>query len=251
LHRTGWAILAPNEQRWPAIPGGWWRFLPPKAHLPGEVGIVCHALADAVAAVRAEGNLPVVIAGDCTLSIGVLAGLQRETSDFSLVWYDAHGDFNTHETSPGGFIGGMPLAMLCGRGEQTIMQGAGATVHPETGVILSDGRDLDPGEAEAVNESAVTHLPDVAELNSTTLPQKPIYIHFDSDVLSLSDNPAVSYPAGGGPSLDTVAQSLAQLAETGRIAAISVTMWNPELDKENAAEQVVMDLIDNVVEQLK
>ena len=214
------------------------------------MGALCKALADEVAAVRAEGNLPVAIVGDCTFSIGLQAGLQRETPDFTLVWYDSHGDFNTHETTPSGFIGGMPLAMLCGRGEQTIVQGAGATVHPEDDIILTDARDLDPGEDKAVAESGLTHLPNVADLTSLTLPDKPIYIHFDSDVLHLSDLSAVSYPAEGGPTLEAVEASLAHLAQTGRVAAVSVTMWNPDKAEDDSAERLVLGIIERLVERL-
>jgi arginase len=230
-----------------------WRLvtpLLPEAAPTARMGALCRTLAAEVAATRAAGNLPVVIAGDCTASIGVLAGLQQKTPDLTLVWYDAHGDFNTPETTPSGFIGGMPLAMLCGRGEQTIVTGAGATIHPEYQIILTDARDLDPGEKEAVAGSAMTHLPDVAGLVVLDLPDKPIYIHFDSDVLRLGDMAAVNYPAEGGSSLDTIEASLAHLAGTGQIAAISVTMWNPELDDEGSAEQVVMGLVERLVERL-
>ena len=109
---------------------------------------------------------------------------------------------------------------------------------------------LDPGEDKAVAESGLIHLPNVADLTSLTLPDKPIYIHFDSDVLRLADMAAVNYPAEGGSSLETIAASLAHLAGTGRVAAISLTMWNPELDEEGSAEQVVMGLVDRLVEQL-
>ncbi|MBE7474613.1 MAG: hypothetical protein DPW09_41295 [Anaerolineae bacterium] len=230
-----------------------WRLVtPPLAEgSPTErMGMLNAVLAAEVAATRAAGNLPVVIAGDCTASIGVLAGLQQETPDLTLVWYDAHGDFNTHETTPSGFIGGMPLAMLCGRGEQTIVVGAGAKPHPESQVILTDARDLDPGEKEAVAASALTHLPDVAGLLDFPLPDKPLYIHFDSDVLRLSDMAAVNYPAQGGSDLATIEASLARLAQTGRVAAVSVTLWNPELDEEGSAEQTVMGIIERLVEQL-
>jgi arginase len=216
------------------------------------MGLLNKALAAEVAAVRAEGNLPVVVAGDCTFSIGVLAGLQRQTPEVTLVWYDAHGDFNTPETTPSGFIGGMPLAMLCGRGEQTVVEGAGAEIQPEAHVILTDARDLDPGEKEAVAEAAVTHLPKVSDLETLDLPDRPLYIHFDSDVLPLSALSAVSYPAEGGASLETIEASLAHLADTGSIVAISVTMWNPELDDEaRTAEQVVMGLVDRLVERVQ
>lgn len=230
-----------------------WRLLTPPlpAGTPTErMGALGRAIAAEVAAVRAAGNLPVVIAGDCTASIGVVAGLQAATPDFTLVWYDAHGDFNTHQTTPSGFIGGMPLAMLCGRGEQTIVAGAGAAILPEANVILTDARDLDPGEREAVAESAVTHLPQVADLLAHPLPDRPLYIHFDPDVLPLADLPAVKYPAQGGPSLEIIEASLAHLAQTGRVIAISVTMWEPKMDEDNLAEETVMGVIDRLVEQL-
>ena len=232
-----------------------WRLLTaslPEGSPTERMGAVDHALADEVASVRAKGRLPVVIAGDCTHSIGMLAGLQRHTPDVTLVWYDAHGDFNTAETTPSGFIGGMPLAMLCGRGEQTIVSGAGAEIQPEAHVILTDARDLDPAEKEAVVASALTHLPNVADLLTLDLPDRPIYVHFDCDVLRLADMSAVNYPAKGGPSLETIDASLARLAGTGRIAGLSVTMWNPELDDEQGtAERVVMGIVHRLVERLQ
>jgi len=232
-----------------------WRLLtaplPTNAGPTERMGVLNQTLADEIAGMRESKNLPLVIVGDCTFSIGVLAGLQREFSELTLVWYDAHGDFNTHQTTPSGFIGGMPLAMLCGRGEQTIVEGAGAAVQPEANVILTDARDLDPGEKEAVAESAVVHLPDVAELLSLDIPDRPIYIHFDCDVLRLTDLSAVSYPAKGGPSLETIDASLARLADTGRVVAVSVTMWDPEADDDqHSAERVVMRVVDRLVERL-
>jgi arginase len=231
-----------------------WRLLTPalpEGKPTERMGVLCRALADEVAAIRADGRLPLVIVGDCTCTIGVLAALQRETPDLTLVWYDAHGDFNTPETTPSGFIGGMPLAMLCGRGEQTIVTGTGAKIHPEVKVILTDARDLDPGEKQALAHSAVTHLPNVANLLTLDLPDRPIYVHFDSDVLRLTDMSAVNYPAKGGPTLETIETSLAHLANTGRIAAISVTMWNPDKDdEEKSAEQVVMGIVERLVGRL-
>jgi arginase len=230
-----------------------WRLLTPplpEGSPTERMGALCRAMADEVAAVRAEGHLPVAIVGDCTFSIGVLAALQRETPDFTLVWYDAHGDFNTHETTPSDFIGGMPLAMLCGRGEQTIVEGAAANVHPEANIILTDARDLDPGEDKAVAESGLIHLPDVADLTSLTLPDKPIYIHFDSDVLHLSDLSAVNYPAEGGPNLATIDASLAHLARTNRIVTVSVTMWSPDMDHDSRGEQMVMGVVERLIDQL-
>ncbi len=232
-----------------------WRLIapPPTDETPTErMGHLGQMLADEVATVRANGHLPIVIAGDCPASIGVLAGLQRETPAFSLVWYDAHGDFNTPQTSPSGFIGGMPLAMLCGYGEQTIVEKAGATLQPEANIILTDARDLDPGEDKAIAASALTHLPDVADLLTLDLPDQPLYIHFDCDVLRTDDLSAVNYPAKGGASLETIEATLTRLADTGQVAVISVTMWDPALTEDGTtqAEQTLMGPIERLVERV-
>ena len=115
-------------------------------------------------AVRA-GKRPVSMAGDCCASLGMLAGLQRAQLDPKLIWFDAHGDFNTWATSPSGFLGGMPLAWLVGRGEQTIAQDLGLNSLYEGKVTLTDARDLDPLEAEAVTSSAMSHLELVTDLD--------------------------------------------------------------------------------------
>jgi arginase len=230
-----------------------WRLLttPQLEGTPTErMGKLAAALAREVADIRSNGDFPVVIVGDCTFSIGMVAALQCELVNFSIIWFDAHGDFNTFETTPSGFVGGMPLAMICGRGEQTIVKEAGAITHPETDIILTDGRDLDPEEAAAVADSAITHLRDLSQLLTQPLPEKPIYVHFDVDVLPLDELPAVSYPAPGGPTLDTIAQALARLGGTGRVTALSVTLWNPEKDGAGQAEPVIMGLIERLLENL-
>ena len=79
-------------------------------------------LADFTQQIVLNGKQPVSIAGDCCTTLGMLAGLQRAGRDPTLIWFDAHGDFNTWETTPSGFLGGMPLAMLVGRGEQTMLK---------------------------------------------------------------------------------------------------------------------------------
>jgi arginase len=230
-----------------------WRLVTPPA-LAGSpterMGQLSAALAGQVENILNDGKLPLAIVGDCTFTIGMAAGLQRKFSDFALIWFDAHGDFNTPETSPSGFIGGMPLAMLCGRGEQTIMKGAGTQPLPETDIILTDGRDLDPEEAVAVEDSDLIHLPDMVQLLDYPLPDKLVYIHFDSDVLRLADMSAVNYPVEGGATLDVVTQVLVHLVQTGQVAAISVTMWNPEMDENDQAEQVVLGLIEQLIENL-
>lgn len=203
-------------------------------------------LARFVAQAVRDGDRPVSIAGDCCTPIGVLAGLQAAGLQPTLIWLDAHGDFNTPETSPSGFIGGMPLAMIVGRGDQDLTRAAGLTAHPETGVLLSDARDLDPGEAEALRSSAVHHVPRLADLPQR-LPDSPLYVHLDVDVLSPSDAPAMLYPTAGGPSLAEACAVMESLAATGRVAAVSVTVWDFGQDADGRTEEACTRLLESLV----
>ena len=170
-----------------------------------------------------------VYAGDCLAAIGVLAGLQRAGIDPSLIWFDAHGDFHTWETTRSGFLGGMPLAMIVGRGEQTIVDGVGLAPLDERRVVLVGARDLDPGEDEAVAASALTVVPSVTDLIRWDLPPGALHVHVDLDIVDPREMPAHNYPAPGGPTLRDMEAVLARLAATGRVAAVSFSTWNPAL----------------------
>ncbi len=184
---------------------------------------------------------PVVFAGDCVSAIGVLAGLQRTGLDPTLVWFDAHGDFHTWETTRSGFLGGMPLAMIVGRGEQTIVEGTGLRPLDERRVALVGARDLDPGEDEAVAASSMAVLT-VADVAAWEPPAGPIHVHVDLDVVDPREMPAHNYPAPGGPSLAEVRAALAHLAATGRVAAVSFSTWNPALPGADRAAAAGADL---------
>ena len=201
------------------------------------------AIADFVFRTVSENRRPVSIAGDCCAAMGVLAGLQRAGIAPHLIWFDAHGDFNTLETSPGGFIGGMPLAMMVGRGEQTMIQALGLRALPEERVILTDARDLDPGEREAVAASRVTHIGKPEALCEHPLPEGPMYVHFDTDVVSAHESPAHNYPSYGGPSAAAIRSVFDRIARSGRLIAVSLAAWNPELDKDKLSEKISMSLL--------
>jgi arginase len=163
----------------------------------------------------------------------VLAGLQRRGLDPTLLWFDAHGDFHTWATTQSGFLGGMPLAMLSGRGEQTVLNATGQQPLDDDRIVLVDARDLDPGEDDAVAESGV-RVVSVDEVAALDL-EGPLYVHVDVDVVDPTDLPAINYPASDGPSVEAMEQAMRALAATGRVVAFSVSSWNPELPEAERA----------------
>ena len=204
-------------------------------------------LANWIAETAQQGYRPVSLAGDCCAAIPVLAGLQRAGIVPTLIWFDAHGDFNTWETTPSGFLGGMPLAMLVGRGEQRMCEAVGLRSLPENQIILTDARDLDPGERESVAGSGMTHLREVTELFTHPLPDRPIWVHFDTDVLRPEDAPAMNYLTPGGPSAGTLREVFRHLADTGRVIAVSVSAWNPDLDADGKSQKVCIALLETLL----
>jgi len=205
-------------------------------------------LRDAVSAAAKRGLRPVSVAGDCCTSIGFLAGLQQAGVNPTLLWFDAHGDFNDWQTTPSGFLGGMPLAMLVGRGEQTMPEGVGLESITENKVILSDARDLDPGERESLIGSNITHYPDPMELLDVPLPKGPLYVHFDADFLDPADAPAMSYLTPGGPPVTLIREIFKRLNETGRVAGVSLSAWNPQMDEAARSRSLVMALLSELVQ---
>ncbi len=219
--------------------------------LPGEqrarLAALHRSLAAAVAAALARAERPVSLAGDCCSAIAVAAGLERAGVRPTLIWLDAHGDFNTWETSPSGFIGGMPLAMLCGLGEQTLVEAVGLQPFDPATVLLVDARDLDPGERELVESTRVRRLPRVGALLERPLPAGPLWVHWDVDVLDPRDAPAVDYPVPGGATAAELGVVFDRLAASGEVAAVSVSCWNPERDADDRTARVCRALLQSLL----
>jgi len=215
----------------------------PDGEVQSRMSVLHEAIARDVAEAIRAGKRPISIAGDCCTSIGVAAGVQRAGVDPLLVWFDAHGDFNTWKTTPSGFLGGMPLAMLAGLGEQTMLQAVGLKPIPQDMIILTDGRDLDPGEKELLEGSGVTHLPDLRSLLQHATADSPLYIHFDADMINPLDAPAMSYVATGGPRAFELEEIFRHLAQTGRVGAVSLSTWNPDLDRDGRSRETSMRLL--------
>jgi arginase len=109
-----------------------------------------------VAAAVADAPSPVVMSGDCTTSLATVAGLQRGSQSPAIVWLDAHGDFNTEETTESGYLGGMPLAKICGLGDLDVIGDLGlATVAPDPDELPGLLFPVPGGAAKASLEAAI------------------------------------------------------------------------------------------------
>lgn len=191
-----------------------------------SVAAVCEGVAQWVSTSAAAGRVPLLFAGDCLAPLGVVAGLQRAgVSAPAVVWFDAHGDFNTPATSPSGYLPGMALALLVGRGDGGLVERLGLQPVDERQTLLVDARDLDAEEAEALAASQVTRAQASAVAEAVPgEPSTPVYVHIDVDVVDPTDMPGMGFPAAGGPSLAAVAEALAALAATDRLCAVSFGM---------------------------
>lgn len=217
----------------------WIDIKPDFAAADDPVVAVNRALADVIAA--RPDKIPLVFANDCTSCLGMVKGLARLSP--VVLWYDSHGDFNTPETTPSGFLGGMPLAALVGRGNQHLMQGLDLQPIDESDVIITDVRNLDPEEGDMLRASDVTIYETLDALHTAELPARPLYIHFDADVVDCAEMPAMSYPEPGGPSLQESVESLKHVRARGNVAGALFSLWNGTLAGAGEAMAATLNLI--------
>ena len=195
----------------------------------------CRTLADAISASLAEGARCVVVGGECTLVAGAVSGALTVEPDLALVYFDAHGDFNTLATTPSHYVGGMCLAHVCGRKVAPLLW-PGARTIAEDRVALVGVRALDPGEAGNLTNSKVRMLPFDPERSDAPgllafARRKRLWIHVDCDVVDPSEVPAVDFPAQGGPSLRALTDVLAALAGVATVRGLEICSYDPRKDK--------------------
>ncbi|MGI9040328.1 MAG: arginase family protein [Gemmatimonadales bacterium] len=195
-----------------------------------------HAVAGAVREAREQGRFPLVLSGNCSTAVGTLAGLG--TRDTGVLWFDAHGDFNTPETTIGGFLDGMALATVTGRCWTELAWGVpGFRPVAERRVALLGARDLDPIEAGALARSEVSLLPPATVaadlprcLETLTHRTEQVYLHVDLDVLDPEAARANAYAAPGGLTLEQLELAVTTAGRAVAIAAATISAYDPALD---------------------
>lgn len=201
-----------------------------------------------------------LLGGECAFVVGSLAALKTvHKGRPGMVWIDAHGDFNTPETTPSGFIGGMPLALACGRGPKLSPEiEASRPLLNEKQVVHIGSRSLDPGEKDALLSGVkVFTAKDVEEKGARAVAHETahrlmgscdwIVAHLDVDVLDPSVMPAVNFPEPGGLTGDDVLSVFTALHRTGKLKAIDLTAYNPSKDVENTGRSFLLSLAPKLV----
>jgi arginase len=198
-------------------------------------------VADAVSEVLAAGTgHPVVVSGDCLVALGVLAGVQRAGQDPSLVWFDAHGDVHTLETSTSGYLGGLSLRLALGAHRERVADPLGLTPLAERRATLVGARDLDPAEAEYLAASEVVRR----EVSEVQAPDGPVVVHVDLDVIDGDEVAGLLFPVPGGPSAAAVVEAVRRIRATGRVVALSVACTWHAADDPRRAELLAALLAD-------
>jgi arginase family enzyme len=162
------------------------------------------------------GRVPILLAGECSIAVSTLPVVVRSRPDVRVLWLDAHGDFNTPETSASGYLGGMCLAGACGLWDT----GFGAGVEPAR-VIMHGVRDVEGGERVALDRAGVHRVEDPAQLEGFEL-----FVHLDLDVLDPDEFPA-SFPAQGGLSPAALRDFLERATGAGTLVGAEITSAAP------------------------
>ena len=233
--------------------------------LTGEPGMgflpqvvkACEHIYEAGRQAVAAGDVPLVVGGDHSIAVGTVGGVSHERR-IGVLWIDAHGDFNTPETSPSGNLHGMPLAALCGHGAPELVDlgRSGPKLQPED-VVLFGVRDLDPGEQAMIQYAGVTActMREIDERGVAPLAREALerlghvdrlHVSLDMDAIDPREAPGVGTQAPGGLSYRESHLLMELLAEHGGVGSVDVVEINPILDTRNRTARLALGLLSSL-----
>lgn len=222
-----------------------------------EVVQATSELANRVAEVVEKGNFPLILGGDHSIAIGTIAGLSSTYKNLGVIWYDAHVDMNTADTSPSGNIHGMPLAVLMGRGHERLVNifKEGQKVKPENIVIIG-ARSVDPGERVLIKDLGIKvfTMHEIDRDGMTSVMKEAIaylqaknvdgvHLSLDLDGLDPLYTPGVGTPVPGGISYRESHLAMEMLEDSGMITSAEFVEVNPILDEKNKTADVAVGLM--------
>lgn len=217
-------------------------------------------LAEHVAEARQNSGFPLILSGNCGATLGAIAGAGTER--LGVIWFDAHGEFNTPETTTSGFLDGMGLAIATGLCWKEL---AASIPHfrpmPAAHALLVGGRDFDPGEKERLEQSGVMVV-DYAAIEQTGLGNAleaplsklvsrvdEVHVHIDLDVLDPNEAQANEYVTEGvGLGVQQVSDAIALIRERSKITSATIASFDPDYDKQGKTSQVALGFIKQMVD---
>lgn len=228
----------------------------PRARNLDAVVAAMNALKPLVEQATKSGALPLILGGDCTIALGTIAGLRRYYRAVSLIYFDRDADLNIPATSPSGRLDGMGVAHITGRGAPELVRFWGEPpLVREPEIALFGLERIDPPEQAILDRVPIRRYTaaDVQRRGPAACAQEALerthgmsnqfLLHFDIDVISSEDLPAVEVPGMGGLRLDEVREALRVFAKADHLAAIEVTEYNPERDADGAAARKIVELL--------
>jgi arginase len=225
-----------------------------------EIQAACEQLAADVKTALEGGELPVVLGGDHSIAIGSVSGVasfyRARGESVGLVWFDAHADMNTPETSPSGNIHGMPLAVLLGHGapELTGIEGFSPKLDPRFCAHIG-ARDVDPGERELIRRLGMRFftMREIDERGMSACMDEAIHIAskapagyhvtLDVDALDPGDAPGSGTVVRGGLTYREAHLAMEKIAEAGGALSLEVVEINTALDINNRTAELGVELI--------
>jgi arginase len=212
-------------------------------------------------ALKQEDGFVLVLAGDCTHAVGAIGGLAQAKGVPGVVWFDAHGDLNTMETTTSGFLGGLPYAVALGWDLDDWRQAAGLeqSVRPEAAALIG-ASDLDLAEIEALELHPILRMdavemvqPGVAKrLQAALQPRaneaKAWYLHIDLDVAGPEENPGNLTPAPHWPPRQHIIEAAQATAQTVPVNVASIAVYNPAGDVTGRGARFGLDMAMAIVE---
>jgi arginase len=196
------------------------------------------------------GRVPVLAAADCSIAVTTLPAALRHRPDARVLWLDAHGDYNTPDSSGSGYLGGMCLAGACGEWDA----GLGETIEAER-LVLAGVRDLDGGERELLERSEATvigaSVVETLVAVKNALDGAPVFIHLDLDVLDPEEFPA-AVPAPGGLSSDKLYDLMEAVADDSELVGVEVTAFEAPDDADELADaaETAMRVLDPLLDRI-
>ena len=222
-----------------------------------EVVEVSTALAQQVAEVITQQHMPLVLGGDHSIAIGTLAGLTANYKNLGVIWFDAHADLNTPDTTPSGNIHGMPLATSLGLGHErlTSILHEGPKIKQEN-IIIIGGRSIDEGERKLIKKLGIKiyTMHEIDRLGMAHIMGESIqyliqrgvdgvHLSLDLDALDPLYTPGVGTPVAGGITYRESHLAMEMLKEANFITSAEFVEVNPILDERNKTADVAVALI--------